>query len=335
MEIWETGRAGIYRLASWYSTESPFRGGGGRGGGHSSSGGSSSSHSSGGFSSHSSSGFSSGSSGSSSGSIGGLIALVVFFGIAGVVIYIIWKAIKRSGGGGFGGGTGMPMPPFPPGTGGGGAGTGESGPMQGRAATQAEIAGGVEAIKQHDPGFSIDNMLGQTNQAFFAVQEAWTERKPELSRAVMADGCWAQHRMQINQYVQSNRSNRLDNLAVQNIYPVGVSTDGNTDTVIVRIFASSADYDVDLSNNKVISGHRDIEDWSEDWIFQRKAGATTRADGGTLSKKCPNCGAPLDLAMDGTCSYCKAPVMSGELDWVLGRIDQIPSWEWGQATLPR
>ncbi len=82
-------------------------------------------------------------------------------------------------------------------------------PVTGRATSQAEIANGVAQITAHDPGFSMDNLLGQVDQAFFEVQQAWVERKPELSRAVMADGCWSQHHMQISQYVSENRMNRL------------------------------------------------------------------------------------------------------------------------------
>jgi len=33
--------------------------------------------------------------------------------------------------------------------------------------------------------------------------------------------------------------------------------------------------------------------------------------------------APLDVDLSGVCSYCKAPIMSGDYDWVLARIDQL------------
>ena len=61
----------------------------------------------------------------------------------------------------------------------------------------------------------------------------------------------------------------------------------------------------------------------EVWVFQRSSHATTPAGGGTLEQHCPNCGAPLDLDLAGTCRYCRAPVMSGDYDWVLTRIDQV------------
>jgi hypothetical protein len=66
-----------------------------------------------------------------------------------------------------------------------------------------------------------------------------------------------------------------------------------------------------------------MSNWQEDWIFQRSSKATTKKDGGTLQQRCPNCGAPLDVDLTGTCKYCRAPIMSGDYDWVLARIDQV------------
>ena len=74
---------------------------------------------------------------------------------------------------------------------------------------------------------------------------------------------------------------------------------------------------------KVVRGNRSVEQWQEDWTFQRSSAAVTKPEGGTLSSKCPNCGAPLDVDLQGVCNYCHAPVMSGQYDWVLARIGQV------------
>ena len=79
-------------------------------------------------------------------------------------------------------------------------------------------------------------------------------------------------------------------------------------------------------SGKVIRGNKRVGEWAEDWTFQRSSKATTNASGGTLSQKCPNCGAPLNVDLAGVCPYCKAPVMSGAYDWVLARISQVPSY---------
>lgn len=185
------------------------------------------------------------------------------------------------------------------------------------------VATGIAAITAHDPAFDENAFLGESERAFFLVQQAWTERKPDLSRRVMADGIWQQHKAQIDQYVAQGRQNVLDQLSVGGARVIGAHSDQTYDTLTIRFLAACSDYDVDVNSGKVVRGDRSVEQWSEDWVFQRSSSATTNPKGGTLSQKCPNCGAPLDLDLAGVCSYCRAPVMSGKYDWVLTRIDQV------------
>jgi len=315
------------------------RAGGGSGGGRSSGGSSSSGSrsSSGGFSS-SSSGI--GGSGGAMGALGALIFGGVCLFIIVIFVIIAMRSAKKRGGSQAGLGTdpaamaagmaamqGMQQ---------GSTQLGNN-PYASQITTRADVDAGVVAIQQHDPAFNEADFLSDCNRAFFTIQQAWTERKPEISRQVMHDGIWQQHKFQIDQYLSQQKQNVLENLAIQNTRVVSAHTDESFDTIMVRFFASCADYDIDLSNDKhkVVRGDRSIADWAEDWVFQRKSNAVTKPNGGTMAKKCPNCGAPLDLDLAGVCKYCRAPVMSGEFDWVLTRIEQLPDYEYAQATCPQ
>jgi predicted lipid-binding transport protein (Tim44 family) len=312
------------------------RAGGGSGGGKSGGGGGSSGGRSGGFSSGGSSGGSStyyrgGSYGSGFG-VGSIVSLV--FGLVCVlaVVLVIWLAFRSARKHGVSmAGLSTDLAAASP------AATTQLGedPGAGRITSWADIDAGIGHIRERDPGFNEADFLSDCNRAFFTIQQAWTERKPDISRRVMHDGIWQQHRFQIDQYVSQNKQNVLENLAVQNTRTVSVSSDEAFDTIMVRFFASCADYDVELGDEpKVVRGDRTVNDWCEDWIFQRKAGAETKPNGGTMKQRCPNCGAPLELDLAGVCDYCRAPVMSGEFDWVLTRIEQLSSYEYAQATLP-
>ncbi len=184
---------------------------------------------------------------------------------------------------------------------------------------------GLAAISAHDPGFSKEAFLEQVQRTFFVVQQAWTQRQPGMSRQVMADGLWQQHRVQIQGYVDAHKRNVLEDLAIGDLIIIGAHRDSTYDTITVRVRAACADYDVDEQNERVLRGNKRVGQWTEDWTFQRAASATTPAEGGTMAAKCPNCGAPLDLDLSGECKYCKAPVSSGAYDWVLARIAQVPA----------
>jgi predicted lipid-binding transport protein (Tim44 family) len=183
---------------------------------------------------------------------------------------------------------------------------------------------GIAAIQAHDPEFNIETFKSSVERSFFVVEEAWSELKPDMSRRVMADGLWQQHRTQIQGYQTNGTRNVLDGLAVGRVDLMSASTDDQFDTITVRIFAACADYDINVASGKVVRGNKkDMENWQEDWIFQRSSKATTKAGGGTMQERCPNCGAPLDVDLAGVCTHCRAPIMSGQYDWVLTRIDQV------------
>jgi predicted lipid-binding transport protein (Tim44 family) len=321
----------VHATLARLSIEVLARAGGGSGGGRSSSGGSSSRSSSG--SSGSSSSFFGSGSGGGGGAAGALFALIfggVCLFIIVIFVIIAVRAAKKKGI------SGEQMAGLPAQL----ANVQQYGaPADGsvpHADSRAELDAGLAKITQHDPAFSEADFLADVNRAFFAIQQAWTERKPDLSRRVMADGVWQQHQFQIQQYLSANKQNVLENLAVQNTRLVSADSDASWDTIVVRFFASCADYDIDLSNekHKVVRGSNSIEDWAEDWVFQRKSQAVTKPSGGVMNQKCPNCGAPLDLDLAGTCNYCHQGIMGGDYDWVLTRIEQLPNYEYAQQTVP-
>jgi predicted lipid-binding transport protein (Tim44 family) len=190
-------------------------------------------------------------------------------------------------------------------------------------AAASPVEQGLGEITAHDPAFNQEAFLESVQKSFFIVQEAWTERKPEMSRQVMADGLWQQHHAQIQKYLDEHKRNVLEDLAVGDLRILSAHSDQTYDTITVRIYAACADYDVDDNSGKVVRGDKSVGQWQEDWTFQRSSAATTKAGAGTLNSKCPNCGAPLNVDLQGVCDFCHQPIMGGKYDWVLARISQV------------
>ncbi|HLY83412.1 MAG TPA: TIM44-like domain-containing protein, partial [Acidimicrobiales bacterium] len=301
------------------------------GGGHSFGGGGGGSRSSGGSGGGGSGVFFFGGGGGGGGGAIGLVVLIVVV----LVLLAAFVAIRRGRATssavdgatrGYGGSTppwtGSDAPAINSVRGGLFPGTGDQA-HPGAASAASSVDDGLAQISAHDPAFNKEAFLEQVQRSFFVVQEAWTERKPEMSRQVMADGLWQQHKVQIDQYVAEHKRNVLEDLAVGNVSVGSAHSDDTYDTITVRLLAACADYDVDDQSGKVVRGNRRVDQWQEDWTFQRSSKAVTKPGGGTLSSKCPNCGAPLNVDLQGVCPYCHQPVMSGQYDWVLARIGQV------------
>jgi predicted lipid-binding transport protein (Tim44 family) len=186
---------------------------------------------------------------------------------------------------------------------------------------EGKIAG-VDAIREHDPGFDENVFVGEVQRLFFAVLEAWTTLKPALSQGVMAPQIWEEQRAQILSYQQKGWRNTLDQLRFTSAIVAGASSENGYDTVTVRINASSGDTVLDGAG-RLVRGEAQPFDWTEDWIFQRPASLTTGQPGVPAAVACPNCGASVNVDITSICPYCDTAIISGKFGWLLTRIDRI------------
>ena len=106
------------------------------------------------------------------------------------------------------------------------------------------------------------------------------------------------------------------------------------DTVGLRIFTATVDYDIDVANGKIVRGDKMLHPVAVDVLAERSSDAQTKPEGGTLRERCPNCGAGLQLEWDGSCRFCKTDIMSGQYDWVISKIIQLADWDQALSSCP-
>jgi predicted lipid-binding transport protein (Tim44 family) len=189
---------------------------------------------------------------------------------------------------------------------------------------------GMAEIMANDPGFNQQAFLDRAQAAFFLLQKAWQDRNVDEGRAYMSPGLYMSWKSQVDQMLAQHKKNILENLFIQGMHVARAIHDANFDQITVRVDASAMDYEVDDQTGKevfAVGGRKADRPFTEYWTFQRSAGAKTLVSGGVTEKKCPNCGAPLDVNETGDCRYCGAAVTSGKFDWVLSKIDQANEWE--------
>ncbi|MBK8996286.1 MAG: TIM44-like domain-containing protein [Myxococcales bacterium] len=112
-------------------------------------------------------------------------------------------------------------------------------------------------------------------------------------------------------------------LAALGTHPVSTVVVGSMRYDLVHVTPSEADVVIELEANytEAPAGGSPTSYWvAESWTFTRKAGARSRPPDRVRVFVCPNCGAPLDRVIGGSCGYCQAVVDTGAFDWVVGEI---------------
>ena len=180
-----------------------------------------------------------------------------------------------------------------------------------------------EELQRKDPALNWQALQGRVGLVFAELQVAWSGRDPLRIRPFVTDNLFQSMYYWIDLYTQERCRNVTENARILRVDLANVLSDAYFDAITLRIFATSIDYTVSDAG-KLLSGNRSRpRTYSEYWTLIR---GTARRGEPRRDTACPNCGAPLRIAMTGQCEYCRIKVTSGDFDWVLSRIEQDESY---------
>lgn len=191
-----------------------------------------------------------------------------------------------------------------------------------------EIKSELTKLKELDSDFDQQKFKTHSKKVFMAVQKGWTKRDQEVCRAFMAEEVYQSHQMQIDNMLDEKIINKLTNIVVGSMDFARVDLDNEYHKITMKVRASMKDYKVheDKPNTVIEGAKTQSPTFTEYWVFIRKASVKTKAKDGIMDKKCPNCGAPIDVSVAGVCKYCDANIVNGDHDWILSEIIQKSEW---------
>lgn len=186
---------------------------------------------------------------------------------------------------------------------------------------QGAVAAVLAGVRSHDAGFDLAATARAVVQAREAVDQARQAGDASIARPVLSDGLWRVFALLLDERA-AHAVTRQGTSAVVDAEIVAAARDQLAEQLRIRLTCLGERYEV--ADGVVVRGQPGQRDWSEDWIIRRSADATMPAGGGILSGRCPQCGAPLQVDEDGSCTYCRALILSGGLDWVVWSIEEAP-----------
>lgn len=183
----------------------------------------------------------------------------------------------------------------------------------------------AEKIKEIDPNFSEEKMISFAKDLFVKLQNAWTARDWEPMRPFETESLFEQHKAQVQGYIDTNRINVMDRIAVNYAYLYNFRQEGDRDILEIALRSTMKDYIIDATTKHLLEGSR-TQDRTTVYklTFERKTGVLTPE--GTAQIKttnCPNCGAPTEITSAGKCEYCGSVITTGANTWVLSGLEPL------------
>lgn len=180
----------------------------------------------------------------------------------------------------------------------------------------------TKKIKEVDPAFSEEAFIAWVREVFIKIQQAWSSRNWKIIRPFESNELFSQHSTQLQEYINNNKINMIEKIAVKSCGLRGFKQDGDKEVMTVELRAVMRDYVIDATTRQVLESDPSTDyDMTYIMTFARKAGVKTKV--GTSNKSttnCPNCGAPTEITSSGQCEYCGSVITTGEHDWVLTDI---------------
>jgi uncharacterized Zn finger protein (UPF0148 family) len=179
-------------------------------------------------------------------------------------------------------------------------------------------------LTEADPAISVESLQAHLASVFHALNRAWAAQDLRPIRPFVSDRLYAYLQYWVDAYKEQGLRNEVASPRLLRSVAARVERDSHFESVVLRLWAAGMDFTEEVKTGRVVGGSRTEErSYSEYWTLIRSARVrgAPRAD-----KKCPACGAPLDVNQAGCCAHCGVHVTSGEFDWVLSKIEQDESY---------
>lgn len=174
----------------------------------------------------------------------------------------------------------------------------------------------MNEILKYDPEFTKSKFKTYADNVFIQLHLALVTKELENIRHFVSNEVYNIYQEKLNKLNEKHLIQMYDEINVAETDILGYRVT-ETDMIIeVNLISRYLDYLMDEDGNYV-SGDTDVRtERNNHLIFTKKINHT---ESGTV-RKCPGCGASIDVNASGKCAYCGTIYNLEDKDWVLSSI---------------
>lgn len=175
----------------------------------------------------------------------------------------------------------------------------------------------IQELEKIDKTFSEGTFLTKVDHIFIMILNAIMDNDMTSVKHYLSDDVYKKFCELTDKYISMKATRLFDEMNVSSTKITNIDINDNEILVNVNIESKYMDYLIDENGNFLsgINDHRIIT--NHNILFSKKRNATALSE----IRRCPGCGASLDLNDSAICKYCGQPFDMSNYDYIVVDID--------------
>lgn len=177
----------------------------------------------------------------------------------------------------------------------------------------------IEKITKYDKEFSEGTFLTKVDHIFIMILDAIMENDMSSVKHYLSDDIYLKYEQLTKEYAIQGYTRIFDEMNVKSTHINNYNVDENNIHIEVSLTSRYMDYFLD-KNGEYISGENTRRIEKEHQItFTKKLNAKKYNE----IRRCPGCGASIDVNSNGECNYCKTTFNASDYDYIITKMNII------------
>lgn len=171
----------------------------------------------------------------------------------------------------------------------------------------------IDEILKYDPDFTESGFKTFIDNVFIQIHLAIMMKEPEKIRHFVQEEIYEHLIEKIQRLNENHLIQMYDEINVKETHLLHFEVRDSQLFLSVKIISRYMDYLMDEDGNFVSGNNQSRIEKENNLLFSKKIGLYEKEK----VKKCPGCGAAMDIHANGKCDYCGTTYHLKEKDWVL------------------
>lgn len=176
----------------------------------------------------------------------------------------------------------------------------------------------LDNLIREDSEFSESKFKSKVENEFIQIRMSIVTGKTERIKHFVNDETYEKIVAKVEDDKANNRIQMYDELNVSNVTFTNIKELDDCFEIEVKLHSKALDYYLNRETRKFLSGNNSYRTEKDHTIVFKKI-KNNKALG--VARKCPGCGASLDLNKTGVCEYCGTIFNLEKYDWVITYMD--------------